>query len=358
MASWISDAGAMMSISGLAQAASAPQAAGQIKPSPRALAPIAAGSTPATAVTEPSSPSSPSTVNPPARRRQRTDRRHQAERDRQVVVAAFLRQVGGGEVDGDAARRQRQARGDQRGADPLAGFRHRLVGQADDVEGEQPGWACTCTSTARASMPSNATVATRWTMENPCLGTKSTQAIEAGKNIQGTEGGFAAAVRRGSTRSFSRPLAMQQRRDFQRKFDATLRRLPPYVMGTMSMHAHLQSGDVRMNIKAKLILAATAVSLLSTPALAFRDMGDAGGDSAFAVPENHGYNAANSAYRYNGRPSSAYASGQIIRPRYPTQRQRSYQGWAATRVGPAATTTGNNNASRRIHRLDHSASSP
>ena len=54
----------MISISGLAQAASAPQAAGQIKPSPRALAPIAAGSTPATAVTEPSSPSSPSTVKP------------------------------------------------------------------------------------------------------------------------------------------------------------------------------------------------------------------------------------------------------------------------------------------------------
>jgi len=35
-----------------------------------------------------------------------------------------------------------------------------------------------------------------------------------------------------------------------------------------------------MNIKTKLILAATAVSLLSTPAFAFRDMGDAGGDSA------------------------------------------------------------------------------
>ncbi len=92
-----------------------------------------------------------------------------------------------------------------------------------------------------------------------------------------------------------------------------------------------------MNIKAKLILAATAVSLLSTPALAFRDMGDAGGDSAFAVPENHGYSGANSAYRYDRQPYSAYASGQIIRPRYPTQRQRQqsyqglgngYQGWA------------------------------
>ncbi len=54
----------MISISGLAQAASGPQAAGQIRPSPRALAPIAAGSTPATAAIEPSRPSSPSTVKP------------------------------------------------------------------------------------------------------------------------------------------------------------------------------------------------------------------------------------------------------------------------------------------------------
>ncbi len=33
---------------------------------------------------------------------------HQAERDRQIVVAAFLGQVGRREIDGDAARRQRQ----------------------------------------------------------------------------------------------------------------------------------------------------------------------------------------------------------------------------------------------------------
>src|SRR5215467_10522973 len=60
----MSDAAATISISGLAQAASAPQAAGQMRPSPRALAPIAAGSTPATAAIEPSRPSSPSTVKP------------------------------------------------------------------------------------------------------------------------------------------------------------------------------------------------------------------------------------------------------------------------------------------------------
>ena len=82
-----------------------------------------------------------------------------------------------------------------------------------------------------------------------------------------------------------------------------------------------------MNIKAKLIIAATAVSLLSTPALAFRDIGDAGGDSAFAVPEHHGYSGANSAYRYNRQPYSAYASGRIVRPRHFTHRPRPDLGW-------------------------------
>jgi hypothetical protein len=55
---------ATISISGLAHAASGPHAAGQIKPSPRALAPMAAGRTPATAAIEPSRPSSPNTANP------------------------------------------------------------------------------------------------------------------------------------------------------------------------------------------------------------------------------------------------------------------------------------------------------
>ncbi len=67
------------------------------------------------------------------------DGRHQPERDRQVVVAAFLGQIGRRQVDGDASRRQRQAGGDQRRAHPLAGFRNRLVGKADDGEGRQAG---------------------------------------------------------------------------------------------------------------------------------------------------------------------------------------------------------------------------
>ena len=66
----------------------------------------------------------------------RADRRHHGERDRQIVVAALLGQVGGGEIDGDAARRQRQAGGDQRGAHPLAQFGDRLVAEADDGEGD------------------------------------------------------------------------------------------------------------------------------------------------------------------------------------------------------------------------------
>jgi len=67
-----------------------------------------------------------------------------------------------------------------------------------------------------------------------------------------------------------------------------------------------------MNIKTKLIVAATAVSLLSTPAFAFRDMGDAGGNSAFAVPEQHGYSR---------NATSAYASGRVIQPRHVIQPQ-------------------------------------
>ncbi len=62
------------------------------------------------------------------------ERRHQAERDRQVVVAAFLGQVGGREVDRHLLRRHRQAGSMQRRLHALAALGHRLVGQADDVD--------------------------------------------------------------------------------------------------------------------------------------------------------------------------------------------------------------------------------
>ena len=72
-------------------------------------------------------------------RRDGADRDHQSERDGQVVMAAFLREVGRGEIDGDALRRQRQADGVQRAAHPLAALGHGLVGEADDGEGGHAG---------------------------------------------------------------------------------------------------------------------------------------------------------------------------------------------------------------------------
>src|SRR5262245_14502981 len=138
LASWIRDCAAMISISGLAQAASAPDAAGQINPCPRPLAPIAAGNTPATGAIDPSRPSSPRTVKllsascgmaPIAA----------SEHDRQIVMTSFFRQIGGSEIDGDAARRQREAGSNERRAHPLLGLRHSLVRQPHDGEGRQAG---------------------------------------------------------------------------------------------------------------------------------------------------------------------------------------------------------------------------
>jgi hypothetical protein len=50
-------------------------------------------------------------------------------------MAAFLRQIGGREIDGDALRRQRETGGDQRRAHALARFGYGLVRKTDDVEG-------------------------------------------------------------------------------------------------------------------------------------------------------------------------------------------------------------------------------
>ncbi len=69
----------------------------------------------------------------------RADRRHEAERDRQIVMTAFLRQVGGREIDGDALRRKREARSDQCGANALARLRNGLVGKAHNIECGKPG---------------------------------------------------------------------------------------------------------------------------------------------------------------------------------------------------------------------------
>ena len=121
-----------------AQAASGPHGAGQIRPLPAALAAIAAGSTPATALivaVERELPDDREAVERVGRNG--ADRRHHRERDRQVVVAALLRHVGRREVDRDALGRKGEARGDQRRAHPLARFAHRLVAEADDGEGDR-----------------------------------------------------------------------------------------------------------------------------------------------------------------------------------------------------------------------------
>jgi hypothetical protein len=116
---------------------------------------------------EPSSANSPSTQKPSGVAGDGAGRRHQAEGHGQVVMAAFLRQIGGGEIDGDALGRQRQADSVQRAANPLAALGHGLVGQADEAKWGRPGPICTCTSTARASMPSNATVVIRANIVEP-----------------------------------------------------------------------------------------------------------------------------------------------------------------------------------------------
>ena len=54
-------------------------------------------------------------------------------------MAAFLREVGGRQVHGDAFGRQCEPDGVQRPADPLAALGHGLVGEADNGEGWHAG---------------------------------------------------------------------------------------------------------------------------------------------------------------------------------------------------------------------------
>jgi len=126
--------------------ASAPQAKGR-SAMPAPLAPIAAGST---------RRRGDRTVEPElaqhaeAGERVRGMRRSPSSgRARSaVVMAAFLGQVGGARLTvmrraGSATRR----RSEPRARAPF--LRHRLVGQADDIEGRRPGATCTCTSHVR-----------------------------------------------------------------------------------------------------------------------------------------------------------------------------------------------------------------
>ena len=69
----------------------------------------------------------------------RAHRREQAERDRQIVMRAFLGKIGRRQIDGDPLRRQRQPDRRKRRMDPLPALAHRFVGKADDEEFGQAG---------------------------------------------------------------------------------------------------------------------------------------------------------------------------------------------------------------------------
>jgi hypothetical protein len=60
---------------------------------------------------------------------------HHGQGDRQVVVAAHLRQVGRGQVGDDPLARPRQPHAHEGGPDALAALGHRLVAETDDDEG-------------------------------------------------------------------------------------------------------------------------------------------------------------------------------------------------------------------------------
>jgi hypothetical protein len=59
------------------------------------------------------------------------------ERDGQIVVRAFLRQVRRRQVHDDAVRRHREAHAGERRANTLPAFSDGLVGQSDDDETRQ-----------------------------------------------------------------------------------------------------------------------------------------------------------------------------------------------------------------------------
>jgi hypothetical protein len=64
-------------------------------------------------------------------------RAEDADRGRQVEGGAFLAEIGGGEVDGDALDRELEARVVDGGAHPVAALANGRVGEADRAEGRQ-----------------------------------------------------------------------------------------------------------------------------------------------------------------------------------------------------------------------------
>ena len=70
--------------------------------------------------------------------RDRLHRRHHGERNGEIEMAAFLRQIGGREVDGDVLEGETQPHGMERIVDTLAALSHRLIGQSDNGESPSP----------------------------------------------------------------------------------------------------------------------------------------------------------------------------------------------------------------------------
>jgi len=97
-------------------------------------------------------------------------------------MAPFLGQVGRRKIDvirraGSASPdATRAARTRSRASDTA------LSGRPTTLNAGSPGATWTWTSTARASMPSNATVATRWTMPAPASRTSLSHSYYSGKN--------------------------------------------------------------------------------------------------------------------------------------------------------------------------------
>ena len=104
-----------------------------MRPLPIVLAPMAAGSVPGNGADRAVERQlSDGRVGGNRVRRDGFHRRHHRQHDRQIEVAAFLRQIGRREIDRDVLEGQAEADGVQRVADALAAFGDGFVGQADD----------------------------------------------------------------------------------------------------------------------------------------------------------------------------------------------------------------------------------
>ncbi len=120
-------------------AASAADAAGSTKARPSRRAESTIASAPRIARSSPVSASSPAnSYSCEGGRRNLPGRGQDAERDRQIEAAGFLRQIGRREIDGDPARRKFELRILQRRANAIARFAHLGLRQTDQVHGRKP----------------------------------------------------------------------------------------------------------------------------------------------------------------------------------------------------------------------------